>query len=140
MPYRVQFTQDAQDQLLALRKTDSVKVVDQCQRLLSVHPTQVSKARIKRLRGTTSPAYRLRVDDFRVFYDVDENAQTVTVLGVVAKEQASQWLANFTGGAARSGSPRRTKRIPAWEGPQVAAPKENKRKEQDGKNTSEDQG
>jgi len=29
-------------------------------------------SRIKRLRGRTAATYRLRVGDFRVFYDVDE--------------------------------------------------------------------
>ena len=33
---------------------------------------------------------RLRVDDFRVFYDVTENR--VTILGIVPKSRAEQWL------------------------------------------------
>ena len=38
----------------------------------------------------TQPQYRLRVDDIRVFYDVTEN--TVEVLAIVPKSEASAWL------------------------------------------------
>jgi mRNA-degrading endonuclease RelE of RelBE toxin-antitoxin system len=53
-------------------------------------PTKVSKSRIKRLRGLDRPQYRLRVDEVRVFYDVQED--TVQVLAIVAKAQADAWL------------------------------------------------
>jgi mRNA-degrading endonuclease RelE of RelBE toxin-antitoxin system len=93
MPYAVQFTPDAADQLRALRAADAAKIANQCQRILSVNPTLQSKARIKRLVGEVFPPYRLRVDDYRVFYDVDEAAQIVTIYAVVSKAQASALLA-----------------------------------------------
>jgi len=93
MPYSVQFTPEAANQLRALRATDRVKIADQCQRLLSVNPSLESQARIKRLRGNVFPPYRLRVDDYRVFYDVEEARQTVMIYGVVSKAQANEWLA-----------------------------------------------
>src|SRR4051812_4222272 len=54
-------------------------------------PTKVSKSRIKRLRGLASPQYRLRIGDFRAFYDVVGGE--VQLLAIVAKAQAEQWLA-----------------------------------------------
>ncbi|MBM4246696.1 MAG: type II toxin-antitoxin system RelE/ParE family toxin [Deltaproteobacteria bacterium] len=54
-------------------------------------PTAVSRSRIKRLRGLARPQCRLRVDDVRVFYDVD--GRTVSVLAVVSKSGAVDWLA-----------------------------------------------
>ena len=39
---------------------------------------KVSKSRIKRLRGLTRPQYRLRVDEFRVLYDIE--GQEVQIL------------------------------------------------------------
>ncbi len=92
MPYSVQFTPEAARQLRVLRASERVKIADQCQRILSVNPTLTSKTRIKRLRDGVFPPYRLRVDDYRVFYDVEEDNQTVMVYAVVSKAQASEWL------------------------------------------------
>jgi mRNA-degrading endonuclease RelE of RelBE toxin-antitoxin system len=54
-------------------------------------PTKTSRSRIKRLRGLLKPQYRLRLDDLRVFYDVE--ARVVSVLAIVPKSQAGEWLA-----------------------------------------------
>lgn len=56
-------------------------------------PKRVSRSRIKRLRGLRKPQYRLRVDEVRIFYDVTET--TVEILAIVAKSEASSWLASF---------------------------------------------
>jgi mRNA interferase RelE/StbE len=53
--------------------------------------TQESKSRIKRLRRLATPQYRLRVDDIRVFYDVVDDV--VEIIAVIAKAQATEWLA-----------------------------------------------
>jgi mRNA-degrading endonuclease RelE of RelBE toxin-antitoxin system len=53
-------------------------------------PTATSRARIKRLRGSSRPQYRLRIDDIRVFYDVAE--ERVEILAVVRKADADDWL------------------------------------------------
>ena len=96
MAYNVGFTPEAANQLRALRATDRAKIADHCLRILSINPTLESKARIKRLREGTYPPYRLRVDDHRVFYDVDEAKQTVMIYGVVSKTEANNWLGTFT--------------------------------------------
>lgn len=41
----------------------------------------------------SKPQYRLRAGDIRVSYDVAE--QTVEVLAIVSKDEASSWLAKF---------------------------------------------
>ena len=56
-------------------------------------PEMVSKSRIKRLRELTSPQYRLRVDDWRIFYDVDD--REVLIRGLLKKSDAAGWLAEF---------------------------------------------
>jgi mRNA interferase RelE/StbE len=48
---------------------------------------------VKRLRGLARPQYRLRIEDVRVFYDI--TAGTVEVLAIVAKSEATSWLAQF---------------------------------------------
>jgi mRNA-degrading endonuclease RelE of RelBE toxin-antitoxin system len=59
---------------------------------LEVAPKRQSKSRIKRLRQTRCPQYRLRVDRVRVFYDVSDEHRRVEVLGIVMKPQAAEWL------------------------------------------------
>jgi mRNA-degrading endonuclease RelE of RelBE toxin-antitoxin system len=53
----------------------------------------ISKSRIKRLRELTSPQYRLRVDEWRIFYDVA--GHEVFIRGLVKKADAADWLAQF---------------------------------------------
>ena len=60
--------------------------------ICSVASAKVSKSRIKRMRELRRPQYRLRVDDIRVYYDIE--AQTVTILGVIPKKASGDWLAD----------------------------------------------
>jgi hypothetical protein len=66
---------------------------------LEVHlrhePTKLSKSRIKRLRESTHPQYRLRADDLRVFDDVE--GEEVQVLAIVEKSDAAEWLREVGG-------------------------------------------
>ncbi len=57
---------------------------------LRFEPEKLSKSRIKRLRGMQRPQYRLRVEDLRIFYDVQEDR--VKVLAIVSKPTATEWL------------------------------------------------
>ena len=75
------------------------KLLDAYQRakikdLMEVHlrhePAKTSKSRIKRLRGLRHPQYRLKIDDFRIFYDIEENR--VEILSVILKSKAAEWL------------------------------------------------
>ena len=59
---------------------------------LEREPTKESKSSIKRLIGMRQPQYRLRVDNVRVFYDVDEEQGRVEILGFVFKAHANEWL------------------------------------------------
>ncbi len=93
MPYEILFISSAKEDLKRLRKTDQVKVLDRIERHLIYEPSRQSKSRIKRLRGNLFPPFRLRVDEFRIYYDVDEAANKVIIYGVMRKEDAEAWLA-----------------------------------------------
>jgi mRNA-degrading endonuclease RelE of RelBE toxin-antitoxin system len=54
----------------------------------------VSRSRIKRLRGRNAATYRLRVRDFRVFYDVAE--AEVTVVAVLHKRETGAFYQDET--------------------------------------------
>ncbi|MBY0525840.1 MAG: type II toxin-antitoxin system RelE/ParE family toxin [Gemmataceae bacterium] len=89
--YEVILAPDAVNDLAHLRAFQRSQVRDAMEQYLRHQPTQVSKARIKRLRGLSKPQYRLRVgDELRVFYDVHENR--VEVLAIIAKADMQQWL------------------------------------------------
>ncbi len=48
-----------------------------------------SKSRIKRLKGISDPDYRLRVGNYRIFYNVTEDR--VDVLRVMHKEETYKY-------------------------------------------------
>jgi|SRR5437016_5799791 len=89
MPYRIRFSPEAITELERLRPFDRTAIMDQIGRVLSVNPTLESRARIKRLREPAPTQYRLRVGDFRVFYDVEEDR--VEIVRVVSKEAATRY-------------------------------------------------
>ena len=60
---------------------------------LTQQATKLSRSRIKRLREMEHPEYRLRLDPYRVFYDVA--GQTVVVLAVVPKDETAEWLETY---------------------------------------------
>jgi mRNA-degrading endonuclease RelE of RelBE toxin-antitoxin system len=86
MSYKICLSPEAVRDLEHLRSVDRGAIMDQIGRELSVNPTLESRARIKRLREPTQ--YRLRVGDFRVFYDVEE--ERVEIVRVVSKEAATR--------------------------------------------------
>jgi len=91
MRYDIVLAPEAVEDLDDLKANIRAEVVDAIEQQLRHQPTQVSKSRIKRLRGLSHPQYRLRVgDDIRVFYDVTEDA--VQVLAIVQKSDADAWL------------------------------------------------
>lgn len=90
MKHRVVFTREARKDYRDLPARIRAEKGDAIDRHLLHEPTRVSRSRIKRLRGTRKPQYRLRVRDVRVFYDVREGE--VDVLAIVEKSEASEWL------------------------------------------------
>ncbi len=90
MPFEVQYSEEAVEQLKELRAFDRSTILDQIEMVISVNPTLESKARIKLLRQPAPTQYRLRVGEFRVFYNVvSEGVQVIQILG---KEEAVRFL------------------------------------------------
>ncbi len=85
--YTIALKRSAVADLDALRKYDTTQIANAMERHLQRDPTNESKSRIKRLRGTSNPDYRLRVGDYRVFYVVDKDARRVDVLRVIHKDE-----------------------------------------------------
>ena len=98
MAFEIELVLEAETDLDGIQPFYRNQILDAIEQHLRHAPTKVSQARIKRLRLMESPAYRLRVDEYRVFYDVDEEQQVVTVLRVLDKEQSLRYLAEIERG------------------------------------------
>ncbi len=92
MAYLVEIVDSAVRDFNTLDAKSRAEVSDAIDLHLTHEPTKVSKSRIKRLRETKHPQYRLRVGEFRVFYDVNQSDQTVLILTIVGKSNATAWL------------------------------------------------
>jgi mRNA-degrading endonuclease RelE of RelBE toxin-antitoxin system len=68
---------------------DAVAILDAMEAHLRHEPERVSRTRIKRLRGIRAATYRLRVRDYRVFYDVAE--AEVVILAVLHKSETAEF-------------------------------------------------
>ena len=90
MAYEIILAPEAIQDLQQLPAVHCSSITAAIQTHLRHQPRQESKSRIKRLRGLRQPEYRLRVDDFRVFYDVTE--AEVHILAVVGKRLTYEWL------------------------------------------------
>jgi len=93
MRFEIILAPEAVDDLRALKATVRSTVRDALETPLRYQPMKTSRSRIKRLRGLAKPQYRLRVDEIRVFYDV--SGESVEVLAIVPKSEASKWLVQF---------------------------------------------
>ncbi len=90
MPYEIRYSNEAVEQLKKLRVFDRTAILDQIEQVLSVNPNVVSTSRIKRLREPAPTQYRLRVGEFRVFYDLEEEA--VFIIQVLSKQDSIDYL------------------------------------------------
>ena len=93
MRYEIVLAPEAIEDLRALPAAARAEIKSALEIHLRHEPTKLSRSRIKRLRGVSRPQYRLRVNEIRVFYDVE--GETVEVLAIVDKPEASSWLAKF---------------------------------------------
>jgi mRNA-degrading endonuclease RelE of RelBE toxin-antitoxin system len=78
--FRIVIRPAAADQIRRLRRHDAVAILDALETQLRYEPERVSRSRIRRLRGPQSATYRLRVGEYRAFYDVGEGQVIVTAV------------------------------------------------------------
>jgi mRNA-degrading endonuclease RelE of RelBE toxin-antitoxin system len=95
MKHDILLSPEAAQDLRRLNAHTRSEIKGALERYLRHEPGKVSKSRIKRLRGIDHPQYRLRVGEIRIFYDIVEN--TVEVLAIVSKAEATSWLEEIGG-------------------------------------------
>jgi mRNA-degrading endonuclease RelE of RelBE toxin-antitoxin system len=91
--FTILFTAEAEQDYRALDARWRAEIREALREHLTHEPRKESKSRIKRLREVLHPEYRLRVGEMRVYYDVAEN--TVTVVSIVPKGRADDWLRQY---------------------------------------------
>ena len=84
-PYEIRYANQAVADIKAQRAFDQRKVLEGIEQHLTHQPKFVSKSRIKAMLQPFWSQYRLRLDDVRVYYDVDDEARQVNVLRILTK-------------------------------------------------------
>lgn len=91
MPHEIVLKPSAERDMDRLRKFDATRIADAMERYLQSTPTKASRSRIKRLRGSRNPNYRLRIGDYRVFFAVGEEGLRVDVMRVMHKDETRSY-------------------------------------------------
>ena len=89
--YAIDFTPEAFGDLTEVRKFDQSRVVMAIESQLSHEPTKQTRNR-NRLRANKLAEWALRVDKFRVFYDVLLDSETVKIVAIGSKEGNKLWI------------------------------------------------
>lgn len=82
MPYRIVYSPEAEDHMRALTARQQATIMATVDRQLPHQPTLETRNR-KRMRPNPLATWELRVQDFRVFYDVDEAPEQVVNIRAV---------------------------------------------------------
>lgn len=92
MPFKIEITDLAESELMAIHVFDRRTIVDKVREQLTHQPTEETRNR-KRLNSAVPafdhvpPVWELRVGDYRVFYDVDATSQTAFIRAVRLKRR-----------------------------------------------------
>jgi mRNA-degrading endonuclease RelE of RelBE toxin-antitoxin system len=82
--FTIEFSEDAERQLSRLKASDRTILIDAIEEQLAHQPTSPARHR-KLLRANPLAAWELRVGDFRVFYNVEEEQALVILVAIGAK-------------------------------------------------------
>ena len=93
MNYEIVLTDTAKAHYAGMDARSRAMVKKGIQDHLAHEPIKLSRSRIKCLREMEHPEYRLRLDPYRVFYDV--TGSTVVVLAIVPKKETTEWLNKY---------------------------------------------
>jgi mRNA-degrading endonuclease RelE of RelBE toxin-antitoxin system len=83
--FRMRFTAEAEEDLRRLRKYDQQKIIGAIETQLQDQPAQETRNQ-KRLRPNALAEWELRIDTFRVFYDLDGENLVVKIVAVGQKQ------------------------------------------------------
>jgi len=85
--FKIEYTQDAVEDLKWFGKTEQRWIIDTIDGQLRYDPTVETRNR-KRMRPNSVAGWELRVGDFRVLYDVDEQVRIVEIRRIGEKRRS----------------------------------------------------
>ena len=88
--FKVRFSPSAQREIEGYEAEDALQLVKDVKRYLESSPLPFGKTRIKKLTGFTSPLYRLRSGDFRIYYRII--SEEVVILAITHKKDSEKFL------------------------------------------------
>ena len=93
MRHEIILSPEAVEDLAQLSARDRSLIRAAIEKRLRYAPEVISKSSVKKLRGMSRPQYRLRVSDYRVYYDVIDGI--VEILAIVSKRRSFAWLEKY---------------------------------------------
>ena len=84
--YEIKFSKPAYGHLDAFRRFDRNRILDSIKDQLTYLPQEKTRNK-KLLRENPLADWELRIDPYRVFYDIDENKRIVRILAIGIKER-----------------------------------------------------
>lgn len=85
MPFRIEFSPDAEEHLRVLTKRQQTTVLDEIESKLTHQPEKETKNR-KPMRPNPAAPWELRVGDLRVYYDVEYEPEPVVKIRAVGRK------------------------------------------------------
>ncbi len=79
--FEIRITPEAIEDIHQFRKYDQQKIIEGIENQLTHEPTQETRNR-KKLRPNEIAEWELRIGDFRVFYDINQESQLVKIEAV----------------------------------------------------------
>ncbi len=89
--FELQFSQNAKEDLKSFKKTEQTSILDAIPEQLASEPLTETRNR-KPLRANDLAAWELRIDRYRVFYDVDSENSIVFIRAVGWKDHNILWI------------------------------------------------
>lgn len=89
MPYRIEYSPDAEEHLRALTVREQAIVLDTADKQLRHQPTRKTRNR-KPMRPNPVAPWELRVGNLRVYYDVEEQPEPVVYIRAVGVKERNR--------------------------------------------------
>ena len=85
MKFYINIADGAIDDLKRFKKNELTLILDEIEKQLSYEPMKITRNR-KKLRENILSRWELRIDNYRIFYNIDEEKKTVDITAVGYKE------------------------------------------------------
>ena len=89
--FELRFSQDAKEDLKSFKKFEQTSILDAIPEQLASEPQTETRNR-KPLRTNDLAAWELRVDRYRIFYDVDSGNSIVFIKAIGWKDHNILWI------------------------------------------------